>query len=113
VRMITSPSDRGLLLAQLAKLAARSGDADLGQAFFREALENSDLLAGRKEQLNRGLVALEYARVFQFSEANDIAEQLTDIVVKDPIGNEIMATERTFEQFLPPEVRAANPAKEI
>lgn len=103
VRSIETVEDRGLLLGQLAKLAVRSGDNELGEATFQEALDNTMLLEGRKQQLSRGLVALERARVFHFYEARDIQEQLTDMVVKDPIGNEIEVVRRIANNVLPPD----------
>ncbi len=105
-RKIRDPGKRGLLLSQLARLLHRTGDIAQGNALFREALGNSDLLQGRKKQINRGLVALDRARVFLFQEGRDTLDGVEDIVIKDPIGNELMATERTVKlllpQFMPP-----------
>jgi hypothetical protein len=61
----------------------------------------SDLLQDRKTEVNRGLVALNQARIFQFGQSQEIMEQVHDIVVKDPVGNEILATKRTITLLLP------------
>ena len=100
-RTITDPGDRGLQLSRLGRIAVRLGEDDLGDALFRESLENSLVVDGRKEQMNQGMAALEMGRVFWFGRANDIVSQLDDIVVRDPIGNEIMATERIVQHMLP------------
>jgi hypothetical protein len=100
-RQINEPSERGLLLSQLARIAARVGEDAHSEVLFKEALENSDVLEGRKSQLNRGLVALDRARLLHFRQSQDTLEFVTDIVVRDPIGNEIAATERTAKTLLP------------
>ncbi len=100
-RRIKDPGKRGLLLSQLARLAYRTGDAAQGSVLFREALDNSDVLQGRKKQINRGLVALDKTRVFLFEDGRDTLNGIEDILIKDPIGNELMATERTIKLLLP------------
>ena len=39
--------------------------------------------------------------MFKFKDSAETLDFVTDIVVKDPIGNEILATERTAKTLLP------------
>jgi len=98
---IKEPGERGLLMSQLARLSGRVGDKGQSQALFTEVLGLSVLLQDRKAELNKGLVALNLARIFQFEQSQSIVERLEDIVVKDPLGNEINGTKRTVSLLLP------------
>jgi ribosomal protein L37AE/L43A len=94
-RQIISPAERGLMLSRLARIAGRLGESAHSEVLFDEAAGMSSLLEGRKSQINLGLVALDQARLFRFAQSQGTLESVTDIVVRDPIGNEIAATERT------------------
>lgn len=95
-------SERGLLLSQYARLFARLGRQDTADQLFEDAEEVSELLTGRKAQVNLALVALDRARTFQLAWAKEIVrEELTDTVVRDPIDAEILATERIIKNLLP------------
>lgn len=98
---ITEPASRGLMLSQLARLLARGGYTTQSEALFNEALAISDGLKGKKSQLLRGLVALDRARLFQFEQSRELMEIVSDIVVKDPISNEIAATQRMAKLLFP------------
>lgn len=100
-RQISGPAERGLVLSQLARIAARLGEGGISEVLFKEALQLSGRLQGRKAQVNRALVALGQARLFQFARSQDTLELVVDIVVKDPISNEILAIERTVKTLLP------------
>jgi len=103
-RQITGPGERGLILSQLARIAARIGEVAHSEVLFQEVLEMADALEGRMSQVGRGLVALDQARLFQFKQSQETMELVVDIVVRDPIGNEIMVTERTAKTLLPESV---------
>jgi hypothetical protein len=98
---IADPGSRGLLLSQLARLLARAGYTSKSEVLFDEALAIADGLKGKKSQVLRSLVALDRARLFQFEQSRELMEIVSDIVVKDPIGNEIAATERTVKLLFP------------
>ncbi|MCZ6504083.1 MAG: hypothetical protein O6945_16415, partial [Gammaproteobacteria bacterium] len=100
-RQITGTSERGLILSQLARIADRIGEGARSEVLFKEVLEMSSALKGRKSQVNRGLVALDQARLFQFKQSQETMELVVDIIVRDPIGTEIMAIERTAKTLLP------------
>jgi tetratricopeptide (TPR) repeat protein len=100
-RRVTELSDQGLFLSQLARLAGRLGDIEQSQSLFGEALTLSNQLQDRKTEVNSGLVALNQARIFQFRQSQNIMEGVHDIVIKDPVGNEILATRRTVTLLLP------------
>ncbi len=100
-RQITGTSERGLILSQLARIADRIGEGARSEVLFKEVLEMSSALKGRKSQVNRGLVALDQARLFQFKQSQETMESVVDIIVRDPIGTEIMAIERTAKTLLP------------
>lgn len=97
---ISDPGSRSLMLSQLARLWVRVGDSVRSDALFKNALVNADGLQVKRAQVTRGLVALNRARVFQFARSADIMESVSDTVVKDPISNEIFATQRTVRLLL-------------
>lgn len=100
-RKISGPGERGLLLSQLARIAARIGEGALSEVLFKEALQMSNALEGRKSQVNRGLVALGQARLLQFKQSQNNLELMADTVVRDSISNEILAIEDTAKTLLP------------
>ena len=104
VRRIYDLSERGLIMSQYARLYMRLGKPDLAELLFDEALANSDQLRGRKAQVNRGIVALDWARSLQIAKAKELLENVKDAMVHDPVGNEVDATDRIIKTLLPESV---------
>ncbi|MDA0789788.1 MAG: hypothetical protein O2780_10075 [Proteobacteria bacterium] len=94
-------SERGLILSQYARLYMRLGRDSQAQILFDEALAISDQLQGRKSQVNRGIVALDWARSLRIGKAKEVLRDVVDATVHDPIDNEVMATKRIIENLLP------------
>lgn len=107
IRLISSASERGLLLSQFARLSARAGMDDQARALFEEALGLSSTLRGRKQAVNRGLVGLDQARSLWVGEAVFTMEEVSETFVKDPIDTEILATRRIITTLMPESVREA------
>lgn len=94
-------SERGLITSQYARLYMRIGNDASGERLFQDALDMSKQLRGRKAQVNRGIIALDWARSLYIPVAKAVLEDVTDYVVKDPIESEIEATDRTIKTLLP------------
>ena len=94
-------SERGLITSQYARLYMRIGDEAAGERLFQDALDMSKQLRGRKAQVNRGIVALDWSRSLNIPMAKAVLEDVTDSVVKDPIESEVEATDRTIKTLLP------------
>lgn len=94
-----------LVLSQFARLHLRLRQPDQADQLFTDALELADQLDGRKASVARGMVALDQARGLWVGEAKETMERVTESIVSEPIGSEIVATERTIKNQLPQSVR--------
>jgi tetratricopeptide (TPR) repeat protein len=101
VSRIYDLSERGLITSQYARLYMRIDQKDKAERLFSDALDLSEQLAGRKSQINRGIVALDWSRSLQIGKANVILEEVVDSTIRNPIDDEIMATKRIIETLLP------------
>jgi len=105
-------SERRLITSQYARLYMRIGDEAAGERLFKEALDMSEQLRGRKAQVNRGIVALDWARSLMVPMAKTVLEDVTDYVVKDPIESEVEVTDRIIRTLLPKSLLAEIEAKQ-
>ncbi len=106
---ITSPrvsriydlSERGLVTSQYARLYMRLGEVASANELFEQALALSDQIGGRRSQINRGVVALDWARSLRIGKARSVLEGVADSLIKEPIDNEVTATQRIVSTLLP------------
>lgn len=94
-----------LILSQFARLHLRLRQPDQANQLFSDALEIADQLTGRKAGVARAMVALDQARGLWVGSAKETMEFVKESIVAEPIGSEIVATERTIKNMLPAAVR--------
>ena len=100
-----SQTQEALTLSQFARLHLRLRQPDQADQLFKDALTIADGLSGRKAGVTRGMVALDQARGLWIGRAKDTMELVTESIVAEPIGSEIVNTERTIKNSLPDAIR--------
>lgn len=102
---IEDASLRALILSQFARLHLRLRQPDRADQLFKEALAASDQMTGRKAAVTRGMIALDQARGLWIAQAKTTMEEVQESIVSEPLGSEIVATERVIKNLLPQAIR--------
>jgi len=106
-RLISDRSKRGLILSQFARLHTRLGQADTATRMFAEVAQLSAEMTGREAQVNKGLLAINQARVLRLKDAMETLEAIDAIFIRDPIFSEVVMIERMLKNLMPTEVSAS------